>query len=257
MTEENGKVRKIRLDNVDYDIEDGRIQNINWDENSNMNDYKTSGIYICENGFRSNLDDNLPITNVDDYISFKLIVTDSVSDANGNEYHIVGQHLILTNRVGKETKVYVRDYEYHINNADGGSYEDKGWNNWKEFKQTINLGQITDDELKSYIDNGFYEGVVFNSQSDLSDIPNLISSFVHGLADSGSNVIPTGTLFSMEVLNNYAICKAAESFGLLIPRTITQKVKIQLVGTVDYPYFEIQRSSMNDTWTPWKAVNKY
>ena len=257
MTEENGKVRKITLDKVDYDIEDGRIQNINWDENSDMNDYKASGIYICENGFRSNLDDNLPITNVGDYISFKLIVTDSVSDKNGNEYHIIGQHLILTNRGGKETKVYIRDYEYHINNADGGSYIDKGWRPWKEFKQTINLGQITDEELKSYTDNGFYEGVVFNSQNDLNNMTNLIASFVGGLASSGSSIIPTGTLFSMEVLNNYAICKAAESFDKAIPKTITQKAKIQLVGTIDYPYFEIQRSSMNNTWTLWKAVNKY
>lgn len=251
------KVRKVILDNIEYDIEDSRIKTIVWDENSDMNDYKTSGIYICENGFRSNLDDNLPITNVDDYISFKLIVTDSVSDKNGNEYHIIGQHLILTNRGGKETKVYIRDYEYHINNADGGSYIDKGWRPWKEFKQTTNLGQITDEELKSYTDNGFYEGVVFNSQNDLNNMTNLIASFVQGLASDGSSAIPTGTLFTIEVLNNYAICKAAESFGRAIPKTITQKAKIQLVGTIDYPYFEIQRSSMHDTWTPWKAVNKY
>ena len=251
------KVRKVILDNIEYDIEDSRIKTIVWDENSNLNDFRTPGIYICENAKRTNSEDNLPISVVDDYFAFKLVVTDSVSDANGNEYHIIGQLLTLTNRRGKETKLYVRDYEYHINNAGGGSYEDKGWKPWKEFKQTTNLQQITDEELKNYVDNGYYEGVVFNSQSDLINMSSILASFIQSLAGGGSRDLPSGTLFNMQVLNNYAVVEAGKAFGLGIPQTITQVAKIQLVGSQEYPYFEVQRSRMYDTWSNWKAVNKY
>lgn len=163
-------------------------KNIVWTETSKLSDFIEPGIYVCENAKRYTLDDELPITNVGEHagIGFTLIVNSTVSNPNDNHHQLVGQTLILTNRLGGETKQYIRSLKYTINNAATPPYvTENTWSAWKELQGTTYLGQVTKAQLDTVIENGIYTGVVTDNE-----------------------LLPQGSTFTLIVLNNYAVNSA-------------------------------------------------
>ena len=217
--------------------QDNSAKTIEWSESFNVNDYHTQGIYYIS-GERAETDDNMPILNTG-HISGQL----TVLNANG----CVTQYLKLTNAGGSEGKEYIRTY------ANGS------WSMWQELKQTANLGQVSDDQLKEYVDNGYYEGAIVNSLSDMNNMTTIVTGFLQTIGE-GTERLVSGTLFSMEVLNNYAITSVASSLmGVTVPRSVTQKAKILLINDGHYDgtsYLEVQRTKIGDAnFGNWKLVN--
>lgn len=231
------------------------VKNIVWTETSKLSDFLEPGIYVCENTKRYTLDDELPITNVGEHagIGFTLIVNSIVNNPSGNPHQLVGQTLILANRIGGETKQYIRSFKYTVNNgATPPEVTENTWTPWKELKQTANLNQISDAELKNYTENGLYEGVIMNG-FDISFIDSAIEKFFADLPMSGgADPIPSGTLFTMDVLNNYAVVNAASSMGMDKPISISQKIKCLFINGY---YVEAVRKSINGRWSSWYPVN--
>lgn len=161
---------------------------IEWDESSTLDEYVVPGIYICNNGLRTNIKDGLPIDNIGDNarFGFNLIVTQATSNENGNHHQIIGQTLTITNRLGNETKQYTRSKKFSINNAaTPPEVTDDKWSPWKELQGTTYLGQVTKSQLDKVIDNGIYTGVVMDNE-----------------------LLPQGSTFTMLVMNNYAVNSA-------------------------------------------------
>ncbi|MBR4118844.1 MAG: DUF5040 domain-containing protein, partial [Bacteroidales bacterium] len=231
---------------IDF-IKTGAIKNelIEIDDTFNINNYTTQGVYyIC--GERTLNTDNLPIMNASPghSISGQLTVLDA---SLSNSEQCITQYLKLTNRLGSEGKEYIRTYNKYSN---GG----EGWSAWRELKQTTNLNQISDAELKNYTENGIYEGVIVGAISSLNNITNVIENFLSTASTSGgAGDIPTGTLFTMDVLNNYAVVQKVEEWGFgVIPRSVTQRAKALLITG---QYVEIQRTLQGDVWSGWKMIN--
>ena len=69
-------------------------------------------------------------------------------------------------------------------------------------------------------------------------------------------LLPTGSLFTMEVKNNYALASIAEDMGIPIERKVTQTVKLQLLNGL---YAEVSRCSKENPkeWTAWYNVALY
>ncbi|MBE6300067.1 MAG: hypothetical protein E7083_07040 [Bacteroidales bacterium] len=239
-------ISKINVAGQIYDIQDERveIENIEWSSTFNMNDYKKQGIYYITGERLQSENDNLPIMNASSghTINGQLTVLDaSLSDTE----QCITQYLKLTNRLGSEGKEYIRTYNKYSNGSEG-------WSAWRELKQTTNLNQISDAELKNYTENGMYEGVIMNG-SDISWIENAIEKFFADLPMSGgAEPIPSGTLFTMDVLNNYAVVRAASQMGIAVERSVTQRAKLLLITG---QYVEIQRTLQGDVWCGWKMIN--
>ncbi len=169
-------------------LEQKAPQIIDWNTDSNLNDYVLPGTYICNNGLRTNQGDNLPITNLGENarFGFTLVVTQATSNENGNHHQVIGQSLILTNRLGNETKHYSRSKKYVINNAaTPPEVTEDLWSPWQELQGTTFLGQVTKSQLDKVIDNGIYTGVVMDNE-----------------------LLPQGSTFTMLVMNNYAVNSA-------------------------------------------------
>lgn len=217
---------------------------IQWSTSFNMNDYKTQGIYYITGERLQSENDNLPIMNASSghSISGQLTVLDaSLSDTE----QCITQYLKLTNRLGSEGKEYIRTYNKYSNGREG-------WSAWRELKQTTNLNQISDAELKNYTENGMYEGAIFNGSYDIENVVQTMTSFFSNIQANGAAEIPSGCLFTMDVLNNYAVVKAASGMGLTLQQIIVQKAKVMMpVGQ----YVEIQRTLQGDVWGYWKMVN--
>lgn len=228
-----------------------------WNESSSIDDLIEPGIYTLSNGVRVNEEDGLPINNTGEHagIAFTLIVTSTIDNPNGNYHQIIGQTLILSNRQGGETKQYTRSKIYTINNATTpAEVTEDYWTPWGEYKRHINLNQISDAELKNCTENGMYEGVIVGATSDLNNITNVIENFLSTAQTSGgADDIPTGSLFTMNVLNNYAVVQKVEEWGFgVIPRSVTQRAKALLITG---QYAEIQRTLQGDVWSGWKMIN--
>lgn len=151
---------------------------ISWDNSSNMNNYKDEGIYIIS-GVRSNSGDNMPISNynTNGYIGGTLIINKTPEDPETKEY-IISQNLVLANKVGGETKEYIRSCI--VKN------QIETWTPWKETNMIQLFGEkasglASDTDINAAIDNGQYMGVY-----------------------TGSTLMPTGSTFTMTVINNYA-----------------------------------------------------
>lgn len=236
---------KINLKNPIYEIL--------WDELSNMNNYLDDGIYICNNGMRTNSGDNLPMTNITKNgnkanFGFILYVTKSLYTNKQNiTYKIIGQTLILSNRIGGETKIYTRSFNFKTDSINE-------WTSWKEHKNVYNLNKISSDGLNSIIDNGEYEGVVNNNENDYLTIIGNINTFKNALNNSGSQILPTGSLFTMKILNNYMIIANGGDLTSTINRSISQKCELLLITG---EYYEIYRTKpLDGNWGNWKLLNK-
>ena len=172
---------KKKLDNI------GKI--IIWNSSSNMNDYKTAGIYDIY-GERINSTDNLPINNTASGHSFRaqLFVLDSSLQPAKTEI-CVTQILMLSNRKGHEGKMYIRTYNQ--NNA-----VSDGWSNWAEFSSTTTLGSggmVDAATLDSTTSWGEYNGVLFDMNwvhgGSIGQLNNLMASITNALtALSGGEI---------------------------------------------------------------------
>ena len=228
---------------VDNLINGSKATTVVWSESFNINDYKTQGIYYIS-GERLSNNDNLPILNAASghTISGQLTVLDASLD--GNE-RCVTQYLKLSNRWGSEGKEFVRTYNRYIDGVEE-------WSVWKEIKQTANLNQISDEQLKSYTENGTYEGVIVNS-TDVAYVSREYDEFNANIDRNELRTIPTACLFTMEVQNNYAVIdKFSEMVGEVVPHTITQRVKFI---SVTMQSVEAQRVCREGEWTNWIVKN--
>jgi hypothetical protein len=100
---------------------------VTWDASSNMNDFKTPGVYEIY-GERTVKTDNLPITNDGSghSISARLTVVASTLQPANNEICIT-QFLQLSNRVGGDGASYVRTY-----NENNGGVTSGVWSPWQK-----------------------------------------------------------------------------------------------------------------------------
>jgi hypothetical protein len=149
------EISKILLDGNTYNIKDSvaRPIDVNWNWNSDIDSFKTPGVYDIY-GERTNSEDNLPINNASSghSISAKLFVLASTLQPANNEICIT-QVLMLSNRLGGEGNMYIRTY-----NENNGI--ENGWSVWGKLQTNIEVGLIDSTQLREFIDNGIYSGVV-------------------------------------------------------------------------------------------------
>ncbi len=184
----------ITANGVEYKI--GGATKVNWDANSNMNDFKTPGVYDIY-GERTVKTDNLPIMNDGGGHSFscKLTVVASTLQPANNEI-CVTQFLQLSNRIGGEGATYVRTYNENNNGING-------WSAWQKQMGMVETLINSDTEtvgqeifngtaekigqgLNGMIDNGMYNGIYINNLSYagsgnlyyLTSMPTFVETFV-------------------------------------------------------------------------------
>lgn len=179
---------------------------IEWGSSSNMNNYTNPGIYFLD-GIHSNSGDNLPIkAYANGAVSGMFIVTYTSTDGVGS---VIGQTLTLSNRVGGETKHYIRNKI--------STNETEYWTPWKEVNTIQMFGEkssgiATRANIDAAIDNGQYAGVYMDTDGFL----------------------PQGATFTLTVVNNYA-ANAASSLPST-NRQITQiftYTPLSLTGTIN------------------------
>ena len=181
-----------------------------WDASSNMNDFKTPGVYDIY-GERTRQDDNLPILNASSghSVAARLTVVASTLQPANNEI-CVTQFLQLSNRIGGEGATYVRTYNENNTSMDGWSPWQKQMGMVETYMNGDNYGfgfGKKSDGIDSgvglyyFIDNGIYSGVYVDDKYILgqSNTPSFLETFV------------------LVVINDYA---ASGQAGL--PRHITQ-----------------------------------
>ena len=172
------------------------ITKITWNASSNMNDFKTPGVYEIY-GERTVKTDNLPITNEGggNSISAILTVVASTLQPANNEICIT-QFLQLSNRIGGEGTTYVRTYNENNNGMNG-------WLPWQKQMGVVETLINSDYEtvgpeiftgtaekigqgLSGMIDNGMYSGMYLDNISYagsgnlyyLSAQPTFVETFV-------------------------------------------------------------------------------
>ena len=99
------------------------FENVLWSSEMSLDDFMTAGHYII-NGCRISSADGMPIMNSGqgEEIAALLIVTDSLLPEHAADNRIIGQTMILSNRVGGETKIYTRSLNITAN--------EKKWSKW-------------------------------------------------------------------------------------------------------------------------------
>lgn len=236
---------------------------IEWTEESNMNNYKVSGIYVCENGIRTNTADNLPIANSGSAHNFSFVL--QVAASNSIENPAVGQTLYLTNRYGSETKQYIRTYL-----ADG-------WTGWREVTGTLTLGNsgmVDERTLNSTTEWGEYNGVLFDpnwmkaQNIVLANLVNAITAYSGAATiDSGeirkaldhlydigsgdqqgafrSNLF--GCLFKMRVYDNSSVLNGINAYFGEVAGRLTPYVGRRIVQELDVIPFTI----ISPEWAPY------
>ena len=160
-----------------------------WDASSNMNDFKTPGVYDIY-GERTRQDDNLPILNASSghSIAARLTVVASTLQPANNEI-CVTQFLQLSNRVGGEGATYVRTYNKNNNSMNGWSAWQKQMGMVETYMNGDNYGFGFGKEsdgidsgvgLHYFIDNGIYSGVYVDDKYILgqSNTPSFVETFV-------------------------------------------------------------------------------
>lgn len=195
-----------------------------------INNYTTTGIYHFKGYRHTNEDeDHLPITNYNpdgntENIAFTLIV-DTVEGYLTDTSHIPGhisQVLMLGNRKGSETKIYVRNanIQYSATDSEG----EITWENWSEVvtSKTLKVTDIESGLLNDTTEIGLYAGV------------NLT----------------TGDVFKLEVINNYV---PAGELGL--PNTVLQTMT---VVSLDGSENTLNRTGVYNgngySWGDWKSI---
>lgn len=229
---------KITANGVEFKI-NNPIQ-VNWGESSNMNDFKTPGVYDIY-GERTRQDDNLPILNASlgHSIAARLTVVASTLQPANNEI-CVTQFLMLSNRKGGDGNMYVRTY--NENNSPAADW----WTPWQKL-QGIREGYIFTDEdqvnpdggvqtlvgttgLYNMIDNGIYSGIYTDDYT--FQAPTFIETF------------------TLIVINNYAVAGKDER----LKRTISQ-LKYAVDAITNQASVKQRTKTDGDTaWSDWKNI---
>lgn len=162
-----------------------KIRNIKWNAESNLDNFTKSGQYYIT-GYRASGTDSLPISNIGEWhnISALLTVTDSGEADTQQRNRIVGQTLILSNRVGGETKIFTRS----CNMVSGGGL----WTAWSTVQGLREVGGVSPVDIASYTDSGLYSGAIIDSE--LSTMPMM-----------------PGTTFLLVVINNSQLASLSGS----------------------------------------------
>ena len=216
---------------------------VTWDSSSNMNDFKTPGVYDIY-GERTVKTDNLPITNDGSghSIAARLTVVASTLQPANNEI-CVTQFLQLSNRVGGEGATYVRTYNKNNNGMNGWSAWQKQMGMIETYMNGDHYGFGFGKEsngvdsgvgLSYFIDNGIYSGVYVDDKyiSGQSNTPSFIETFV------------------LVVINDYA---ASGQAGL--PRHITQlKYAVDAITGQSTVKKRVGTGDKNISWSDWSDI---
>lgn len=187
-------ISKIKVNNTEYNIKEAT--KVTWDANSNMNNFKTPGVYDIY-GERTVKTDNLPITNDGGghSIAARLTVVASTLQPNNNEI-CVTQFLQLSNRIGGDGTIYVRTYNENNNGMNGWSPWQKQMgvvetvinSNYETVGQEIFSGSAEKigEGLNGMINNGMYSGIYIDNISYtgsgnlyyLASMPTFVETFV-------------------------------------------------------------------------------
>ena len=218
------------------------VTKVTWDSSSNMNDYRTAGVYEIY-GERTRQDDNLPILNASPghSIAARLTVVASTLQPANTEI-CVTQFLQLSNRIGGEGTTYVRTYNENNNDMNG-------WSPWQkqmgmvetyvnsdtisvDFQGNYRIGSDSYAGLNNFIDNGMYSGVYTSSSYFSEGTPEFLETFV------------------LIVINDYAI---TGQVGL--PRHITQ-LKYAVDAITGQSTVKKRVGTGNDTisWSDWTDI---
>lgn len=224
---------------------------VTWDANSNMNDFKTPGVYDIY-GERTVKTDNLPITNDGSghSISARLTVVASTLQPANNEICIT-QFLQLSNRVGGDGASYVRTYNENNNGMNG-------WSPWQKHmgmvETLINSNDTTvgqevfsgpatkiGDGLNGMVDNGMYSGIYIDNLSYTGD------GSLYYLSAQPTFV----ETFALVVINDYAA-----SGKLNLPRHITQlKYAVDAITGQSTVKKRVGTGNDNISWGDWEEVD--
>lgn len=225
---------------------------VTWDYNSNMNNFKTAGVYDIY-GERTNSNDNLPISNASSghSIAARLTVVASTLQPANTEICIT-QFLMLSNRLGGDGNMYVRTY-----NQNNGAVTGSAWSPWQKqmgmVETLINSNDTTvgqeifsgaaqkiGDGLNGMIDNGMYSGMYIDnldytgtgSLYYLSAQPTFVETFV------------------LVVINDYAA-----SGKLNLPRHITQlKYAVDAITGQSTVKRRVGTGSETISWGDWTDI---
>lgn len=224
---------------------------VTWDANSNMNDFKTAGLYDIY-GERTRQDDNLPILNASSghSIAARLTVVASTLQPANNEI-CVTQFLQLSNRIGGEGATYVRTYNENNNGMNGWS----AWQKQMGMVETLinsndaTVGQeiFTDGSadkigngINGMTDNGMYSGIYIDNLKYtgtqqiyyLSAQPTFVETFV------------------LVVINDYAA-----SGKLNLPRHITQlKYAVDAITGQSTVKKRVGTGNDDISWGDWQDI---
>lgn len=127
------------------------FQTVVWNAEMSLDDFVSVGNFFIQ-GCRESLNDAMPIMNSGDGndISAILVVTDSAAPESCADRKTVGQMLILSNRVGGETKIYTRSCNVAADNV--------AWSRWQVLQGMTELGVC--DSVDACTDNGIYCGTL-------------------------------------------------------------------------------------------------
>lgn len=198
-----------------------------WDNSSNMNNYKDEGIFIVK-GVHSNSGDNMPITAyANGNIGAVLSIAKSTVDESTGEC-IIGQHLVIANKVSGETKEFIRSCI--IKN------DEEIWTPWKESSMIQIFGEKSSGiamraDIDAAIDNGQYAGVYMESDGFL----------------------PQGATFILITINNYA---ANATIGQPNNRQVTQILIYTPLSTTGkiVPSKIVKRDGIGGDSISWSAL---
>jgi acetyltransferase-like isoleucine patch superfamily enzyme len=221
-------VKQITISNTPYNICDmglrkalgGVAQEINWSNDIDLNTFTKSGIYHII-GERLTTNDNIPINNAASGHTIDAtlqVLNSSLPNVDvENTDACVTQVLTISNRVGGDGDIYIRT-------GRGINANSITWESWGKLQTNIELGQVSGNKLKEYVDNGIYSGVCIDDNIDT---------------------------FVMVVINNYAIAKVYNN-----TRHITQFIySVNLIGEVKFKY-RIGSGDENIVWTNWNELDK-
>lgn len=211
-----------------------------WDASSNMNDFKTPGVYDIY-GERTRQDDNLPILNASSghSIAARLTVVASTLQPANNEI-CVTQFLMLSNRLGGDGNMYVRTY--NENNSPAADW----WTPWQKL-QGIREGYIFTDSVQVNPDGGVQQITGVTGLNNMVD--NGIYSGIY--TDDYTFQAPTFIdTFTLIVINNYAVA----SKDSRLKRTISQlKYAVDAI-TNQASVKQRTKTDGDDKWGDWTDI---
>lgn len=219
---------------------DSLTKKVTWTSSSNMNDFKTPGVYDIY-GERTRQDDNLPILNASSghSIAARLTVVASTLQPANNEI-CVTQFLMLSNRRGGDGNMYVRTY--NENNSPAADW----WTPWQKL-QGIREGYIFTDSVQVNPDGGVQQITGVTGLNNMID--NGIYSGIY--TDDPTFQAPTFIdTFTLIVINNYAV--ASKDSGL--KRTISQlKYAVDAI-TNQASVKQRTKTDGDDKWSDWTEI---